>query len=169
MSSMATTTATFTITDARYVGAKLGTDLRLLNGLYGAPALSRIDLFSEETALLLRDGYLDTVSYGFKDPSTNAWTLRLRYRATAGGQLVNSRPGGLPTAASIAGCAFYSHLTYSAKFALLSASEREAVERALPFQRGEADEPATRSGTTTAGNTYSRNGVGVNRDVFTAF
>jgi hypothetical protein len=164
-----TTTATFTITDARYIGSKLGTDLRLLNALYGRPTLSRVDLYSEEAALLLRDGYLDTVSYGFTDPSTHAWKLRLRYRATAGGQLANSRPGGLPTAATIAGCTFYSYLTYSDKFLRLSAPEQEAVQRALPFRRDGADEPATRAGTTMAGSTYSRNGVGVDRDVFTAF
>ena len=39
MTATATRTATFTITDARYVGAKVGADLRLLNILYGRPSL----------------------------------------------------------------------------------------------------------------------------------
>src|SRR3954468_8457887 len=116
MSSTGTRTASFTITDARYIGAKVGTDLRLLNSLYGSPALQDIDDYTEEVALLLRDRYLDTVSYGFKDLSANEWKLRLRYTATAGGQLVDSRPGSLPTAAAVSSYAFYSYLTYSRKF-----------------------------------------------------
>ena len=98
MTSTGTRTASFTITDARYIGAKVGTDLRLLNNLYGRPALADIDDYTEEVALLLRDGYFDTVSYGFKDLATNEWKLRLRYTATTGGHLVDSSPGSLPTA-----------------------------------------------------------------------
>lgn len=37
MTGTGTKTAAFTITHARYVGAKIGADLRLLNGLYGNP------------------------------------------------------------------------------------------------------------------------------------
>ncbi len=66
MTATATRTATFTITDARYVGAKIGTDLRLLNILYGRPSLESLADFAEEAALLLRDGYLGTVDYGFR-------------------------------------------------------------------------------------------------------
>jgi hypothetical protein len=169
MSHTGTTTASFTITEARYVGAKIGADLRLLNGLYGAPTASSIDQFTEEAALLLRDSYLGTVSYGFRDPSTNTWTFRLRYTATAGGQLIDSRPGALPPAIVIANCIFFSYLTYSSKFHDLPAADRERVEASLPVRRGIGDDLAARSGTTTLGNTYSRNGVGVDRDVFTAF
>jgi Bacterial HORMA domain family 1 len=92
----ATRTATFTITDARYVGAKVGADLRLLNILYGRPSLESIADFAEEAALLLRDRYLGTVDYGFRDTATNSWKLRLRYTATTGGHLLDDRPGTLP-------------------------------------------------------------------------
>lgn len=168
MSGTGTRTATFTITEARYVGAKIGTDLRLLNSLYGEPSLIRIDNFTEEAALLLRHGYLGTVSYGFRDRTTNEWKLRLRYTATAGGHLTDSRAGSLPTTASVSGYNFYSFLTYSSKFLGLSAAEQAEIEGTLPFARGTADEPAARSGTIGTGNSYSRNGVGVTRDVFTA-
>jgi hypothetical protein len=168
MSSTGTRAATFTITEARYVGAKIGADLRLLNSLYGQPSLARIDKFTEEAALLLRDGYLGTVSYGFRDRTTNEWKLRLRYTATAGGYLTDSRAGSLPTTASVGGYNFYSFLTYSSKFLGLSADEQAAIEGTLPLTRGTADEPAARSGTIGTANSYSRNGVGVARDVFTA-
>ncbi|WP_010310123.1 hypothetical protein [Saccharopolyspora spinosa] len=35
--------ASFTITDARYVGGRVGADLRLLHNLYGKPDLDRIE------------------------------------------------------------------------------------------------------------------------------
>ena len=42
------------------------------------------------------------------------------------------------------------------------------MKATLPIQRVGADEPSARYGTTTTGNGYSRNGVGVARDVYTA-
>jgi len=166
MSSSATRTASFTITDARYVGAKVGTDLRLLNDLYGRPNLSDIDAYTEEVALLLRDGYLKAVSYGFRDPTSNEWKLRLRYTATAGGQLLDSRPGALPTAADVVGYEFYSYLTYSDTFDALTAEAQNSVKGALPVTRVGAAEPLARYGSTSSGHGYGRNGVGVGRDVF---
>ncbi len=101
MTATATRSATFTITDARYVGAKVGADLRLLNSLYGRPSLDSIAGFAEEAALLLRDGYLGTVDFGFLDTATNSWKLRLRYTATTGGHLLDERPGKLPTGGAV--------------------------------------------------------------------
>lgn len=109
MTGSYTRSASFTITDARYIGGKIGADLRVLHNYFGAPALSSIDNYVEEVALLLRDGYLDTVDYGFRDPGSNAWKLRLRYKATLGGQLTDGRPGSLPDSTELAGCRFYSY------------------------------------------------------------
>src|SRR6476660_3107406 len=86
----------FTLTEARYVGAKVGADLRMLHNLYGKPSLADIDNYVEEIALLLRDGYLNTVDFGFRENSGNAWKLRLRYTATSGGYLTDGRPGSFP-------------------------------------------------------------------------
>lgn len=169
MTSTRTATAAFTITEARYVGAKIGADLRMINTLYGRPALTKIDDFVEEVALLLRDGYLGTVDYGFKDIGANAWKLRLRYTATIGGQLLDSRPGTLPTTASVAGYGWYSYLTYSSKFNGLPTAEQGAVQDRLPITRVGAAEPTTGSGSTQSGHGYGRNGVGVNRNVYTAW
>jgi hypothetical protein len=167
MSNTGTRTAPFTITEARYVGAKIGADLRLLNGYYGSPAIGDIDRYVEEVAILLRDGYLGTVSYGFRAASTNEWKLRLRYTATTGGQLTDGRPGSLPATAVIAGCSFYSYLTYSPKFEEETTSKQAEIKAALPVSRVGGEEPSARSGTTGSGNGYSRNGVGVTRDVYT--
>lgn len=166
MSSSFTLTASFTITDARYVGAKIGADLRLLHAYFGRPALADIDDYAEEVALLLRDGHLGTVDYGFKDG--DAWTLRLRYTATAGGHLADNRPGSLPPAAQVAGSAFYSYLTYSRKFDDLPADRRAAIKASLPVSRIGAAEPTAGAGSTAYGHGYGRNGAGVSRDVYTA-
>ncbi|MGH3783097.1 MAG: hypothetical protein ACRDRO_21360 [Pseudonocardiaceae bacterium] len=169
MTSTRTVSASFTITEARYVGAKIGADLRMINSLYGRPALTDIDDYTEEAALLLRDGYLGTVDYGFMDRSTNAWKLRLRYTATTGGQLLDSRPGNLPATASVAGYGWSSYLTYSLKFLLLTSAQQATVKDCLPITRVGAAEPTTAAGGAQSGHGYGRNGVGVNRDVYTAW
>src|ERR1700728_2185031 len=169
MTATATKTATFTITDARYVGAKIGADLRFLNSLYGHPSLVTISDFAEEAALLLRDGYLGTVDYGFWDETANSWKLRLRYTATTGGYLLNDRPGKLPTRGAVTGYPFLSYLTYSGAFHALTSGQQDAVGAALPVHREGADEPVTGVGTSQSGHGYGRNGVGVARDVFIAF
>lgn len=168
MAGTGTATASFTVTDARYVGAKISADLRLLSSLYGLPKVSDIDSYAEEIALLLRDGYLNTVDYGFRDTATNDWKLRLRFTATVGGQLRNDRPGGIPTSAAASGCSWYSYLSYSAKFMNLSPAQQATVKTSLPISRSGAAEPTTGSGTTQSAHGYGRNGAGVTRDVYSA-
>ena len=168
MTATATRSASFTNTDARYVGAKIGADLRLLNTLYGRPSLARIDDYIEEAALLLKESYLRTVDYGFRDDTANEWTLRLRYTATVGGHLLDSRPGSLPATVVVAGRDFYSYLTYSAAFHALSAKEQAAIRDRLPVTRTGAAEPTTGSGRFLSGHGYGRNGIGVSRDVYIA-
>ncbi|MGH3922639.1 MAG: hypothetical protein ACRDTH_28080 [Pseudonocardiaceae bacterium] len=168
MTGSITRSASFTITDARYVGAKVGTDLRLLHNLYGRPTMAKIDDFAEEVALLLKEGYLDAVDYGFRDNTDNSWKLRLRYRATVGGQLLDSRPGSYPRDLPLEDYSFCSYLTYSTKFLLLDDADRERFTATLPFQRTTADPPTAHSGTTTSGHGYARNGIGVVRDVYVA-
>lgn len=169
MTSTGTLTAAFTIVHARYIGAKIGTDLRLLHNFYGRPPLSDIDDFAEEAALLLRDGYLGTVDYGFKDRTTNVWKLRFRYTATTGGHLRDDRPGNLPTRATAAGYSWSSYLTYSSKFLQLSPAEQRAVDSALPITRVGATQPTLGAGTTQSGHGYGRNGTGVTRDIHSAW
>lgn len=161
--------ASFTITDARYIGGKVSADLRVLHNLYGRPPLDAVEDYAEEVALLLKDGYLDYVDYGFKDATTNVWKLRLRYRATAGGQLLDNRPGNFPRNAAVDDCSFQSFLTYSSTFLALGEGAREQVKAKLPITRVTAREPTAYSGTTTSGHGYSRNGTGVSRDVYAAF
>ncbi|MEV8099140.1 hypothetical protein [Kitasatospora sp. NPDC085879] len=168
MTGSYTRSASFTITDARYVGGKIGADLRILHNYFGKPSLDTIENYVEEVALLLRDGYLGTVDYGFRDSATNSWKLRLRYTATLGGQLTDARAGNLPDSADLASYGFHSFLTYSNKFLLLTSSEKDKVKGALPFSRTTGEEPSALAGISTAGHGYARNGAGVARGVYVA-
>jgi len=158
---------TFTITDARYVGAKVGADLHRLHATYGRPSLSSIADYAEEVALLLKAGYLGTVDYGFK--SGDAWKLRLRYRATAGGQLVDDRPGSLPSTFDISGLDFHSYLQYSNRWEQLTETQKAAFKETLPISRAYGSEPTSGRGMTDTGHSYGRNGYGVSRDVYTSY
>jgi hypothetical protein len=165
-----TRSASFTITDARYVGANIGADLRQLRSVYGKPAdLDLIDRYVEEVAQLLNKSYLDTVDYGFRHGTTNYWKLRLRYRATTGGQLLDNNPGRLPRTADVAALPFHSFLNYSSTFHSLPLSEQVAFLATLPITRTAGNEPSTGvRNTTTPSHGYGRNGVGVTRDVYVA-
>ena len=166
MTYSATRTASFTITDARHVASKIGADLRNLNAVYGKPSLTSIDDYVEEVALVLRDGYLKTVDFGFK--SGDVWKLRLRYTATIGGSLRDDNPGRLPYDAPVAGVPFYSYLTYSSAFNALTYDKQTAYKATLPVQRTGANEPSLGGGTYGTAASYARNGHGVGRDVYTA-
>lgn len=159
----------FTIADARYIGAKVGADLRLLNSLYGEPALESIDAYVEETAILLKGGHLGTVDFGFRDTGANTWKVRLRYRATTGGHLADDPPGTLPRSADVSGLSFLSFLTYSPSFHALPPDERERINSTLPIQRTTGAEPSAITGNSLGGRGYGRNGGGVVRDVYQAY
>jgi len=163
-----TRSASFTITDARYVGAKVGTDLRLLHNLYGKPDLAAIPDYVEEVAQLLKAGYLNTVDYGFRNADGQSWRLRLRYRATTGGQLLDNRPGALPASVAVHGLDFCSYLTHNLAYLVLGAAEQARFDQDLPIQRTGAPEPTASLGTTTPGHGYGRAGNGVTRDVYVA-
>jgi hypothetical protein len=165
MTTSLTRSATFSITDARYVASKLGADLRNLNARYGYPVLSRIPDYVEETAQYLKAGYLNTVDFGFKDGAR--WVLRLRYRAVSG-QLADAVPGALPSALEVAGYPFHSFLDQNSAYLAASQAERDAFEATLPFQRTAGVEPTALSGSYGHQAQYSRNGGGLNRDIYIA-
>ena len=60
-----TDTITFTRTHARHIAAKVATDLKRMQRFYGEPSDSRIADFESEVVEFLKEGLLDTVTYGF--------------------------------------------------------------------------------------------------------
>ena len=160
-----TRSSSFTITDARQVASKLGADLRNLNIRHGAPPLADIPGYVEEVAQYLNNGYLSSVSFGFKNG--DRWILRLRYQALQGGHLSDGAPGGLPNV-DVSGYTFYSYLTQNAAYSALTPSQQEQFKATLPVSRHPAIEPTAHGGISANTTSYSRNGVGLGRDVYRA-
>ena len=135
-----TEAATFTITHARHMAAKVATDLKRLQRFYGTPSDAAIADLEEELVQLVRAGYLGTVTYGFK--KGEAWiepTLRYTARQLAGGASANDDdPGRVRPGANTDGAAFYSYLSYSSSWNLLSQAERERFAKEL-LERNELD------------------------------
>lgn len=168
MTSTYTTSTTFTITHARYITSKVAADLRQLHLFYGQPSGQEIASYAEEAALLLRDGYLERVDYGFRrnDPAVGAqWVVVLRYVAR-NGRLTDDHSGRVPAGVDISGSAFWSFLTYTAPYFALSEAERDRVKAALPIQRTAGREAGFVRGTWSTDRTYSSAERGVARSVF---
>lgn len=159
---------TFTLTHAKHMAAKVAADLMRIHRLYGEPSTQRILDFEKEITALLKAGYLDTVTYGFK-LNGNWIEPTLRYTAAElSGNGVDDSPGRIRPNADVTGARFASYLTYNAAWGCASQSEREAVENDLPFSRGGAPEPGV-SGYMTSDSSYSSGGRVLNRSTVRSF
>lgn len=171
MTSTFTTTKTFTITHARYITSKVAADLRQLLLFYGRPSGDWIDAYAEEAALLLRDGYLERVDYGFQRADRllgSRWVLLLRYHARSDGTLSDDYAGRVPANVDVSETTFTSFLTHSARYHDLSLAEREAVDAALPLKRSHGSEAGFVTGTWGGNRSYAAADRGVARSVFKA-
>jgi hypothetical protein len=164
VSATFTTSRTFTITHARYVTSKVAADLRQLRSFYGRPSEASIEDYAEEAALLLRDGYLERVDYGFQ--RNDRWVLLLRYHARSDGTLSDENAGRVPAGIDITGTSFSSYLTHTARYYALTAAEREEVDAALPILRSHGAEAGFVVGTWGGTRSYSSGDTGVQRSIF---
>src|SRR3954462_1520755 len=70
----------FTVTHARHMAAKVATDLKRMQRLFGLPSDGDIAEYEAEIIEFLKAGYLGTVTYGYK--RDGKWIEpRLRYTA----------------------------------------------------------------------------------------
>lgn len=164
-----TESATFTVTHARHMAAKVATDLKRMQRFYGSPSDTKIAEFEIEATELLKAGYLGTATYGFKKGDN--WiepTLRYTARDLAGGSGNDDDPGRIRPSANISGAKFYSYMTYSAAWDELSQAERAAFKSALPFFRGSAEEPGI-YGYLASDRTYSSGGRALDRATVRGF
>jgi len=157
-------TATFTVTHAKYLASKLAADLRQMQLFYGTPSDKQIEDYVTEVVVLLLGGYFASVSYGFR--SGGQWVMVIKYDAVTGGVLLSDdRAGRVRPGVNVSSATWYSFLTYSNKFLLLSNAEREEIKARLPFARGSAEEPRI-GGAWTADRSYSNGGVSVQRQMY---
>jgi hypothetical protein len=156
-------TESFTVTHARHMAAKVATDLKRMQRLYGSPSDADIGNYEAEIIEFLKAGYLGTVWYGFR--RNGNWigpTLRYTARDLAGSSANDDDPGRIKPGSNVTGASFYSYLTYSATWNKASATEREAFERRLRLHRSGAPEPGV-SGYLSEDRTYSAGGRALNR------
>lgn len=157
-----TRSESFTVTHARPLGAKVATDLKRMQRLYGSPSDTDIADFEAEIIEFLKKGYLGTVTYGYRRDG-NWIEPTLRYTARdLDGTAANDDPGKVRPGANIDGANFYSYMTYSAAYNALLDAEREAFRKGLPFTRGGAPEPGV-NGYLTDDRTYSSGSRALNR------
>ena len=158
-----TESSTFTVTHARYVAAKVATDLKRVQRFYGSPSDADIANYEAEVTEFLKAGYLGTVTYGFRlDGNWVEPTLRYTARDLAGGSANDDDPGRVRASANVSGATFYSYLTYSAAWDQLPQTKKDAFKNLLPFQRGGALEPGI-TGYLADDRTYSSGGRALNR------
>ncbi|GJE41549.1 hypothetical protein [Methylobacterium soli] len=155
---------TFTVTHARHMAAKVATDLKRIQRLYGGiPTDSTIADYETEVIELLKAGYLGTVTFGFRrDGKWIEPTLRYTAKDLAGMPSGDDDPGKIRASANVSGATFYNYLTYSSAWDRLSASEQEAFKKRMPFYRGGAPEPNI-DGYLTNDRTYSSGGRALDR------
>jgi len=150
--------STFTLTHAKHLAAKVGSDLMRLQRFYGSPSDERIGKFEGEVAELLRLGYLDTVTYGFRrDGQWIEPTLRYTARELGAGA-TDDDPGRVKPGLDVTGAKFYSYLTHNAAWDALTSEQRAAIEAKLPLQRNGAPEPTVSGGYFADDRSYSAGG-----------
>jgi len=155
--------ASFTVTHARHMAAKVAADLKRIQRLYGSPGDTEIADYEGEVVALLKAGYLGTVSYGFRrDGQWVEPTLRYTARDLVGGSANDDDPGKIRPWANITGANFYSYLTYSAAWEKLSSAQKAAFKLTLPVTRGGASEPGI-NGYLESDRSYSAGGWALGR------
>lgn len=164
LSYSVTETATFTVTHARHMAAKVATDLKRIQRLYNTtPTDQQIADYETEIIELLKAGYLGTVTYGFRrDGNWIEPALRYTARDLAGASANDDDPGKIRASANVAGATFYSYLTYSSVWDRLSEVEKDAFKKRMPFYRGGAPEPGI-NGYLSDDRIYSSGGRALNR------
>lgn len=148
---------TFTRVHARRMAAKVATDLKRMQRFHGAPSDTDIADYEIELVELLAAGYLREATYGFRRDG-NWIPPTVQYTATElSAGTTDDDPGRIPPNANITGASFYSYVTYSAAWDLLTSDERERFKNTLPFRRTNAPRPGV-NGYLAQDRTYSSGG-----------
>lgn len=154
---------TFTLTHAKYLAAKVATDLKRIQRFYGEPSDDRIQNYEEEIIALLKEGYLDTITYGFK--KNGDWikpTIRYKSNDFSGVNALDDDPGRIPANYNVSGAMFCSFLEKNSKWDTLTSTQQKAFEDSLSINRGYGSTPGI-SGYFGSDLSYSSGGQSLNR------
>ncbi len=158
---------TFTLTDAKYIAAKVATDLKRMQRFYEYPSDSDINDYEAELTQLLKHGYVKKVSYGFKKDGEFIEPT-LIYTAAELSISDNDDPGKVKPNKNVAGASFYSFLEYTPAWSSLSSDQKEKFKNQLPFKRGSAETPGI-NGYLESDKTYSSGGRALSRSSVRSF
>lgn len=154
-------TSAFTITNARYIAAKVGTDLKRIQRFYGSPNDIDIRDYEEELIVLLANRCIDRITYGFR--RDGVWVEpTLKYTAYSLETSSDDDPGKVRPNANIVNASFGSFLVYNSVWYSLPQADRQRIKDQLPVIRTSATEPGS-NGVFTADNTYSSGGRNLSR------
>lgn len=161
-SSSYTFNTTFTLTNAKYLASKVATDLKRIQRFYGSPTDNQISNYETEITELLKEGYLDNITYGFRrngiwiKPSTRYTSLEL-----ANGN-IDDDPGKILVGADINNASFGSFLCTNSKWDKLTQTEKDTFLKKLPLKRVDGNAPQS-EGYFSNDLTYGSGGKSVNR------
>jgi len=158
-----TQSATFTITHARHMAAKVSADLKRMQRFYGFPNDADIASYESEVIELLKAGYFGTLTVGFL--RDNQWvepTLRYTSRDLAGLAGVDDDPGRVPPGHDLSRATFFNYLTYSAAWDELAESDKDAFKRRMPVNRTGMAQPTVK-GYLVDDKSYSSGGRSLSR------
>jgi len=158
-----TESATFTVTHARHIAAKVSADLKRMQRFYGHPSDNDIASYESEAIELLKAGYFGTLTVGFL--RSGQWIApTLHYTATdlAGMTANDDDPGRVLPGCDVSGATFLNLMTYSTAWNTLSESQRDAFKQRMPFHREGMTRP-TVNGYWVNDKTYSAGGRALNR------
>lgn len=159
----------FTISHARHIVAKVGTDLKRIQRFYYQPSDDQIVEYVIEAIELVKAGYLDTVTYGFwRNGNWIEPTVRYTAREIMDGRLEDDDPGKIRPGASVEGASFYSYLNYSYSWRLLTTLQKDDFKSRLPFQRATRSAPGV-EGRFIRDLIYSAGGRALNRSSLRSF
>lgn len=163
MTETTTDSTSFTITHAQYLASKVAADLKRMQRFYDAPSDADISNYEDELTKMLKRGYVDTVTYGFR--RNGEWiepTLKYTTKELADLVSADDDPGRVRPGANVSGAVFYSYLTYTRAWSKLGEPLRIIFRATLPFVRTGAPEPGV-NGYLTEDRTYSAAGRALSR------
>ncbi len=162
-------TQTFTLTHAKHLASKVATDLKRIQRFYCYPTDTAINQYEAELIELLKGGYLEKVTYGFK--KDGKWiepSLVYTARELASDTGADDDPGKIKPNANVEGASFSSFLTYSSTWHALSPNEKQSIEKNFPFSRSYSQEPGI-NGYLSSDKSYSSGGRALDRSTVKSY
>lgn len=163
MTDSLTASTTITETEAVYIASKVAADLLGMRAYYEWPNETEIWEYYLELAILLSEGCLESVEYGFEQNDQRVFALF--YESNTVG-LTDARSGGVYAKVDVSGATPFSFLTYGGRWDQLTDEQKQQIEERLPIKRTFGQAPLDDEGRWVTDRAYSSQGTGTQRRTF---